>query len=211
MRFLRRNSAATDDSTARDATQEAAGTPQSKGYTPAKGRPTPKRRETETRRRGPISAPRTQREAYRKARGNKEDRRKAADDRRERMMSGDDRYLMPRDRGPVKAYARDIIDSRRNLMGLFMPLAIVVLVAFFIPQEYALLVQQYLMLFCTVILAAMIVEAIILGRIVTRRVRAKFPNEKASALTLTWYSFSRASQVRKLRVPRPKTKPGDTV
>ena len=45
------------------------------------------------------------------------------------MAAGDDRYLLPRDRGPVKAYIRDVVDSRPHLMGLFMPLAGLVLIS----------------------------------------------------------------------------------
>ena len=40
---------------------------------------------------------------------------------------------MPRDRGPVKAYIRDVVDSRPHLMGLFMPLAVVVVLSLLSP------------------------------------------------------------------------------
>ena len=36
------------------------------------------------------------------------------------MLAGEDEYLLPRDKGPVRAYVRDFIDARRNLVGLFM-------------------------------------------------------------------------------------------
>ena len=42
-------------------------------------------------------------------------------DRREKMMAGEEAYLLPRDQGPVRRYVRDIVDSRRNVLGLFMP------------------------------------------------------------------------------------------
>ena len=29
------------------------------------------------------------------------------------MMAGEDDYLLPRDKGPVRRFARDIVDSRR--------------------------------------------------------------------------------------------------
>ena len=51
-------------------------------------------------------------------------RRAAMTERRERMMAGDDAYLLPRDKGPVRRYVRDIVDSRRNVLGLFMPAAL---------------------------------------------------------------------------------------
>ena len=48
-------------------------------------------------------------------------------DRRERMMAGEEAYLLPRDQGPIRRYVRDVVDSRRNLLGLFMPSALTLL------------------------------------------------------------------------------------
>jgi hypothetical protein len=181
----------------------------SPSYTPAKGRPTPKRRESESRRRGPVAPPpKTQREAMRRSKVNKTDRKTAAAQRRERMAAGDDRYLLARDKGPVRAYVRDIVDSRRHLIGLFMPLALIVLVAIISPVPA---IQVYAAPGTLVILVIMILEGLLLGRTVNRRVHEKFPDATDRTLSLGWYSFVRASQVRKLRVPKPKVKPGDEV
>jgi hypothetical protein len=177
--------------------------------TTGKGRPTPKRRDAEGKRRGPAAPPpRTQREAARLAKANRpsrEERRRAADERRERMAAGDDRYLMPRDRGPVKAYIRDVVDSRPHLMGLFMPLALVVVLSLLVPVPAA---QQYLSLFSLVALSTMIIEGIFLGVSVTRKTREKFPDEQIGALSTGWYAFTRASQLRKLRIPKPRVQRG---
>ncbi|RKT53272.1 DUF3043 domain-containing protein [Saccharothrix australiensis] len=209
MRFLRRNAA--------DATPTADETPAEvtavdPARTPGKGKPTPKRREAEGKRRGPVPPPpRTQREALKRMRGNKaskEERRAAAVERRQRMMAGEDKYLLPRDRGPVKAYIRDVVDSRRNLMGLFMPLAILVFVALLVPAPQ---VQQYATLLTTFMLLAMVVEGIVLGRLVTKRVRRKFPQDTTRGLSIGWYSFIRASQLRRLRVPKPRVTYGAKV
>lgn len=181
----------------------------SRGATAPKGRPTPKRREAEARRRGPVAPPpKTQREAAKRARGNKADRKSTAALRRERMAAGDDRYLMPRDRGPVRAYVRDVVDSRRHLAGLFMPLALLVLIAIITPIPT---VQAYAAPATLVVIVFMLVESAWTGRDVTRRVRAKFPDATDRPMALTWYSFQRASQVRKLRMPKPRVRPGDTV
>lgn len=174
-----------------------------------KGRPTPKRRDAEAKRRGPAPPPpRTQREASRMAKANRphpEDRRAAAAARREGMARGDDRYLLPRDRGPIKAYIRDVVDSRPHIMGLFMPLALIVLVSVVLPFAAA---QQYLSLFSLVCLVTMILEGTFLGLSTTRKVRVKFPNETANALSIGWYAFTRASQIRKFRVPKPRVARG---
>ncbi|MDQ3403831.1 MAG: DUF3043 domain-containing protein [Actinomycetota bacterium] len=216
MRFLRRNAA---DSTDADQVEEAAiavGEENPRGHTPGKGRPTPKRREAEGRKRGPVAPPpKTTREAMRRARGNKEERKALNAKRREqrvegrkRMMAGDEKYMMPRDRGPVKAYVRDLVDSRRNLLGLFMPLAIVVFVALLVPSPQ---IQGYATLACMFMLLAMVIEALFNGKRIARQVRAKFPKETIKGFGVGWYAFVRATQLRKLRVPKPRVTPGTAV
>ena len=46
-------------------------------------------------------------------------------------MAGDEAYLLPRDQGPVRRYVRDVVDSRRNVLGLFMPSALGLLFVMF--------------------------------------------------------------------------------
>ena len=217
MRFLRRSGTTTEDSPETEAAEVAESVESHRrGYTPAKGRATPKRSEAEGKRRGPVAPPpRTTREAMKRNRElrkanpqSKEDRRAAAKERQARMAAGDERYLLPRDKGPVKAYVRDLVDSRRNLTGLFMPLAIVVLVLMISPFP---LLQQYVTLLCMVLLVAMVVEGVLTGRRVTRLAREKFPKENIQGRSLGWYAFVRASQVRKLRMPKPRVKPGQPV
>ncbi|MFC4950872.1 DUF3043 domain-containing protein [Pseudonocardia sp. GCM10023141] len=208
MRFLRRSTPTTVGAESSDATDAAQG-PAEPSRTAGKGRPTPKRREAEAKRRGPAPPPpRTQREAAKLARANrpaKEDRRAAAAHRTERMKAGDDKYLMPRDRGPVKAYVRDVVDSRPHIMGLFMPLAVIVLISVVLPFPAA---QQYLSLFSIIALATMIIEGITLGITTTRKARAKFPDETIGGLGTGWYAFTRASQLRRLRIPKPRVERG---
>jgi Protein of unknown function (DUF3043) len=177
--------------------------------TAGKGRPTPSRRDAEGRKRGPAPPPpRTQREAFTRMRGSKEERRNAATERRQRMLAGDERYLLPRDRGPVKAYVRDLVDSRRHLAGAFMPLALLVIVVILVPSP---LVQSYVSLVSMAMLLAIIVEGIFLGRIVNRRVRERFPKAPESAASLGFYAMTRATQLRRLRVPKPRLNHGDPV
>jgi hypothetical protein len=174
-----------------------------------KGRPTPSRREAEGRKRGPAPPPpRTQREALTRMRGSKEERRNASAQRRERMLAGDEKYLLPRDRGPVKAYVRDLVDSRRHLAGAFMPLALLVIVVILVPSP---IVQSYVSLVSMVMLVAIIVEGVLLGRIVNRRVRERFPKASESGASLGFYAMTRATQLRRLRVPKPRINRGDPI
>ncbi|HEX2298877.1 MAG TPA: DUF3043 domain-containing protein [Pseudonocardiaceae bacterium] len=211
MRFLRGKTgpgaADSEQEPAADSASTSEGFPRS--HTAGKGRPTPSRREAEARKRGPAPPPpKTQREALRRMRGSKVERRQEAAKRRERMMAGEEKYLLPRDRGPVKAYARDLVDSRRNIAGLFMPLALLVVLVILVPSP---LVQQYVSLLSMAMLLMMIVEGLLLGRIINRAVRARFPDAKVSSFGLGLYALTRATQLRKLRVPKPRVKPGEAI
>ena len=177
-----------------------------------KGRPTPRRREAEGRRRGPAPPPpRTQREALRRMRGTKERRRNAAAERRERMLAGDQKYLLPRDQGPVKAYVRDLVDSRPHLAGAFMPLALLVFVVMLVPLPVVQQVQQYVSSASTAMLVAISIEGVVLGWTVKRRVRDRFPHASESGASLGFYAMTRATQLRRLRVPKPRVGRGDPI
>ncbi|MEU2036169.1 DUF3043 domain-containing protein [Nocardia amamiensis] len=186
--------------------------------TAGKGRPTPKRRDAQGKRRGPVApAPLTAKEARarRKAvRGSKEerkaaaaDRRAAAQDRRARMLAGEDKYLLPRDRGPVRAFVRDIVDARRNLVGLFMPMALVLILSMFVAPA----LQTIVTLAMLVMMLFMAIEGVLLGRVVNNRVKERFPDTTDTGYRLGWYAFVRASQIRKMRAPKPRVGPGDAV
>jgi hypothetical protein len=219
VRFLRRDTANADQTINPETGESESATSvenPNKNFTPGKGRATPKRREAEAKRRGPVAPPpRTTREALKRNKelrkqnpASKEERRSAAKDRRNRMMAGEEKFLLPRDRGPVKAYVRDLVDSRRNVLGLFMPLALLVVVGLFAPSVQ---IQQYVTLFTMAALLIMIIEGLFNGRRIAKLARIKFPHETIRGASIGWYSFVRASQIRKLRVPKPRVRPGDTL
>lgn len=188
-------------------------------YTPGKGRPTPSRRQAENRRRGPVAPPPTTRSEARSRRKelrssmSKEDKRAGTADRknrrleqRERMMAGEEQYLMPRDKGPEKRFVRDVVDSRRNFSGLFMPFAIVLILIMFIPA-----LSSYSTLVLLVFVICMAVDGVILGRLVNKRVRERFPKSSVGGIGLGWYAFTRSMQLRRMRAPKPQASPGDEV
>jgi hypothetical protein len=190
------------------------------GTTAPKGKPTPKR--DAARRRGPIApAPMTTAEARRRRkelrgpklsreerREDKVERRAAMADRRERMMAGEDSYLLPRDKGPVRRFTRDIVDSRRvSVLGLFMPAALaLIFIMLAVPQ-----VQLYISPAMLVLMAIMAVDGLLLGRKVNRLVDQKFSDNTESPWKLGFYAASRASQLRRMRAPRPQVNRGDKV
>lgn len=203
-----------DDAASADTTEA----PRS-GTTAGKGRPTPKRRDAQNRRQGPVAPPpanRAEARARRKAQKQtltKEERKELKAQRtqqrveqREKMMAGDEKYMIAKDRGPVRAYARDLVDSRRNVAGLFLPFAVVLLVAMMMPQ-YAFYINILLLAFVIVVA----VDSVILGRMVNNRVRERFPETTDTGFRLGFYSFVRAMQLRMMRAPRPRVSPGDKV
>jgi len=200
-----------DDAAAREATATA-----------PKGRPTPKRSEA-ARKRGPVApAPMTAAEARKRRKelggpklskeerkAEKLTRRAAMSERREKMMAGDDAYLLPRDKGPVRRYVRDIVDSRRNVLGLFMPAALaLVFVMLSVPS---LKVQQMLSPAMLALVLIMAIDGVMVGRRVNKAVDAKFPDNVESGWKLGIYAASRASQLRRMRAPRPQVDRGDKI
>jgi hypothetical protein len=191
--------------------------------TDPKGRPTPKRDEAARRgaRKGPIApAPRTASEARARrktlagpklSREERRDQRVAnrarMTDRRDRMMSGEEAYLLPRDQGPIRRYIRDVVDSRRNLLGLFMPSALFLLfISMGVPQ-----LQLYMSPVMLGLMAVMGVDAFLLGRKVNKMVDEKFPSNTESHWKLGMYAAGRASQMRRMRAPRPQVQRGAKV
>jgi Protein of unknown function (DUF3043) len=185
--------------------------------TAPKGRPTPKR--DAGRKRGPVApAPMTSSEARARRKElagpklsraerkiERAERRTATDSRREKMMAGEEAYLLPRDQGPVRRYVRDIVDSRPRVLGLFMPLALgMIVVMLGLPLQ----VQQYVSTAMLVLMAIMAVDALLLSRKVGNMADVKFPDNTESRWKLGLYAAGRASQLRRMRAPRPQVERG---
>ena len=201
---------------------EAASPPRESRKTDPKGRPTPKR--TDARRsakKGPIApAPMTASEARARRKSlvgpklSREERgveraanRARMTDRRDRMMAGEEAYLLPRDQGPMRRYVRDVVDSRRNVLGLFMPATLVLIFVMFAVPQLQLWVSPAML----VLMVVMSVDGLVLGRKVSKLVDAKFPNNTESRWKLGIYAAGRASQMRRLRAPRPQVERGSSV
>lgn len=117
-----------------------------------------------------------------------------------------DESLHPRDRGPVRAHVRDVVDSRRRLVGLFAPAFGGTLIAALGPASN---LQRWLLLICAVVLLVSVVDAVLLGRTVTRSARARFPTVVADGPRTGWYAFMRAHRMRSMRLPPPRVAPGE--
>ncbi|MCH9731326.1 MAG: DUF3043 domain-containing protein [Actinomycetia bacterium] len=207
-----------------DATSDATshGSSGQRATTAPKGKPTPKR-SAASRKRGPVApAPLTSAQARRRRKelggpklsreekkAQRSERRTVMSQRRERMMAGEAAYLLPRDQGPVRKYVRDIVDSRRNILGLFMPSALgLVFVMLAVPSVQ---VQQLLSPAMLVLVLIMVIDGFVLGRKVNRLADEKFGENSESGWKLGFYAASRASQLRRMRAPRPQVERGASV
>jgi hypothetical protein len=171
--------------------------------TQSKGRPTPKRSEAERRRRQPYSAP-----ADRKAAGQQSrDRDRATRARRNEAMRRGENWALPRkDQGPVRALARDYVDSRRSLSEYYMFGVLVLVVLLFVPALRKSAAIDYAVL---LILAVIVTESIIVSGRVIKLVHERLPGESTQGLRM--YVAIRGTQLRRLRMPTPRVKPGDKI
>jgi hypothetical protein len=171
--------------------------------TQAKGRPTPKRSEAERRRRQPYTAP-----ADRKAAGQQSrDRDKATRARRMEAMRRGENWALPRkDQGPVRALARDFVDSHRSISEYYMLGVLVLVFLLFVPQLRKSPVLDYGVL---VLLLVIVTESVITGGRVIRLAHQRFPGESTRGVRM--YAAIRGTQLRRLRVPAPRVKPGDKI
>jgi hypothetical protein len=205
---FRRSRTGTDEGSGQDAANgavaasDADASPARPGaVTAGKGRPTPKRSEAERRRR-PYTAPKDRKEASRASR----DRQRTDRTRRtEALRRGEEWALPARDRGPVKALARDYVDSKRRISEYYMYGLLVLLVLLFIRAPIVQTIVPLLVLAAVLIMA---IEGIFIGRRVKRIAAERLPGQSTRGLAL--YSAMRALQIRRLRVPKPRVKPGDS-
>src|SRR5262249_37378062 len=169
--------------------------------TAGKGRPTPKRRESERRRR-PYTAPGARKEANRQDRG----RERAARGRRmQALQRGEEWALQPRDRGPVRALARDYVDSRRRLSEFYMYGLLVMLALLFVRNALVQSLVPVIVLGAVLIMAT---EGIFIGYRVRALARERLPGQSVQGVRM--YAAMRALQIRRLRMPKPRIKPGDS-
>jgi Protein of unknown function (DUF3043) len=171
-----------------------------------KGRPTPKRSEAQGRRAGPPPPPPTTRkEAYKRMRAQQAARRAEV---RQGAARGDDSYLPARDRGPVRRLVRDVVDSRRSVGSLFLPVAFVSLIGNFVPSNA---VKYYAFLLLIGFFLLVVVDSFVLRRLIRRKLAERFPDGTQKTRGAGWYGISRSTMIRRWRFPRPEVPLGADV
>ncbi|TQN32045.1 DUF3043 family protein [Haloactinospora alba] len=185
-----------------------------KGYTPKKGEPTPKRKEAEQDLRRPLRAPKTRREAYQHYRARREQERRGRGGQRSAARGGggggargEERHFRPQDHGPVRAYARDVVDSRRSISEFFLYFSLAIIVLLFLPVPELQLAVTYIV--WPLMMVGIVTEGIYVGNRIKKDARQHLPGEDGLR-GVGMYAAMRQLQIRKLRLPKPRVSVGDT-
>jgi hypothetical protein len=166
-----------------------------------KGRPTPKRSEAQTQRRSVAQTPTTRKDAAKRQR---DERRVQMEKQRQALASGDQRYLPVRDKGPVRKFARDFVDSRFCVAEFFLPMAVVILVLSMVRVGS---LQNIALLLWLVVIVMIVVDSIGIAIRLKKQLAARFPDvPKKGAVA---YALMRTLQMRRLRLPKPQVKRGE--
>lgn len=200
MNLLRRKNAASPEPAAAPTAEPVNG-----AATTKKGRPTPKRRTNST---PPPPAPKSRKEAlaWQKQHGARAkvggQQKMTNAEYREAMRRGDPSVLPRRDAGPVRALARDYVDSRRMLSNYLLILFPLLLLG---SQIRALSLLTPLLL---VVFAA---EFIFTGSRIRKLAAARGLKTQETAVGLGFYAGGRAYLPRRWRQPRPRVAIGDQI
>jgi hypothetical protein len=163
-----------------------------------KGHRTPTRKEQEEARKRPL-VPTDRRLAAKQSRSQVQAARERA---RIGMAAGEEKYLPARDKGPQKRYVRDYIDARFSLGEALLPLLLVTILSYFFET-----IAPFVLIGVWAVIIVLIIEGIVVGMLVTRRLGEKFGKDKVER-GVRWYAFMRMIQMRVLRLPKPQVKRG---
>lgn len=166
-----------------------------------KGRPTPKRADARKTRR--TATPTNRKEAATLQREKSREARQLA---RKALLTGDEKHLPPRDAGPERRLARDMVDSHFTLGQVFFA---VIFIAFAISLVQNVVVRNVANVAALLGLTAMVIDSARHGRRAKLAVATRFGASEVRGISS--YAFMRAFLPRRFRRPPPKVKRGDDV
>ncbi|OON77691.1 DUF3043 domain-containing protein [Streptomyces tsukubensis] len=168
-----------------------------------KGRPTPKRNASQTQRRSVTNTQMTRKEAGKRQR---DARRADMAKQREALANGDERYLPVRDKGPVRKFARNFVDSRFCVAQWFLPMAVIILVA---SMMRVASLQNFALLAWLVVILLIVIDSILIAVRLKRQLVERYPNEPRRGAVM--YALMRTLQMPRLRLPKPQVKRGERI
>jgi hypothetical protein len=165
-----------------------------------KGRPTPTRKEAEALAKARARAPRNRKEMAARARQVKSENSRTI---REAMKTGDEKYLLPRDKGPVRRFVRDYVDSRFSIVELLIPLLVITMILGYSGNP-SLVSASYLVMMATFLFV--IVDMVVLRFRLRKELARRFPDDSHKGTT--YYAVVRSLQMKFMRMPKAKVKIG---
>lgn len=175
--------------------------PEDRAQAPKKGRATPSRKEAEAARKKAMKTPMTRKEQMQRERQARSNLRRR---QQEALRAGKGDALPPRDRGPVRAFARDYVDRRRNVAEYLLPILLTVLVLSFVQTPLAQLVVVYAW---GVMILLTIIDEVLLVTGLRKQLKLRFAGE--STRGATGYAVLRSTQLRRFRLPKPAIARGE--
>jgi len=166
-----------------------------------KGRPTPKRAVAQSQRRTVAAKPSNRKEAAKRQR---EARRADLAKQREALAGGDERYLPARDKGPIRRFAREYVDSRFCVAEFFLPLAVIILVLSMLPSMQ---IKNISLMLWMGVIVMIVIDSIGTSIRLKKQLRSRFPGENFRGVVP--YALMRTLQMRRLRLPKPQVKRGE--
>ncbi|MDX3855487.1 DUF3043 domain-containing protein [Streptomyces sp. AK02-01A] len=166
-----------------------------------KGRPTPKRSEAQSQRRRASTTPTDRKTAMKRQR---ETRRADLARQREALANGDERYLPARDKGPVRRFVRDFVDSRFCVAEFFLPLAVVILVLSMVRVGS---LQNIALLLWLGVIVLIVLDSVGVAFRLKKQLAERFPDTPRRGAVA--YGLMRTLQMRRLRLPKPQVKRGE--
>ncbi|CAB4705639.1 unannotated protein [freshwater metagenome] len=168
-----------------------------------KGRPTPTRKEAEAAARARAKVPRTRKEL---AQAQRAARSESSANVRQAMKNGDERYLLPRDKGPVRRFVRDFVDVRFSFIELMIPLLIFTMVLTYSGSSRLAQIGNTVLLGT---LLLVVVDMVVLRFRLKRELGRRFPDDSTKGTT--YYAMTRALQMKFMRLPKSKVKVGQAL
>ncbi|MGY0006083.1 DUF3043 domain-containing protein [Micromonospora sp. I033] len=195
--FRRKPADLVEESVTPVTTDEETSAARPRGYTPAKGRETPKR-PTAGRRPAAPARPLTKEEAREQRRAARAEA--AAEFRRE---GG------PRDRGPERLLARNVVDSRRTVGTWFFGGALIVLLGS--NQAMPPIIRLLSNLLWGALALGVVIDSVLISRKIKKLVRERYPKSTERLGSLYFYAIMRSITFRKMRAPAPQVNIGDKI